>query len=127
MRFAGILFSILMGFISIGCSSGFGLKDLSPWASLGDPVKGREIYVNYCIHCHGADGKGALGIRLVPPPADLSSDAVQSRLARTLFSRIHGGTPSIAMGAWTRALSDDDIWDVLDYVRTLRDGKASRP
>ncbi len=128
MRLAGIVLSLLMGIISIGCSSGFGLKDLSPWASLGDPVNGREVYVNHCIRCHGADGKGSPGIKLVPPPADLSSDAVQSRLAHTLFRRIHGGKPNTAMGAWKGALSDDDdIWDVLDYVRTLRDGKASQP
>jgi mono/diheme cytochrome c family protein len=128
MRLAGIVLSLLMGIISVGCASGFGLKDLSPWASLGDPVNGRAIYVNHCIQCHGADGKGSPGITLVPPPADLSSDAVQSRLAHTLFRRIHGGKPNTAMGAWKGALADDgDIWDVLDYVRTLRDAKASQP
>jgi mono/diheme cytochrome c family protein len=115
-----------MGTILSGCASGFGLKDLSPWASLGDPVKGREIYVNTCIRCHGADVKGSPGSSLVPPPADLSSDAVQSRRALTLFSRIHGGKPNTAMGAWKHELSDDDIWDVLDYVRILRDGKTSQ-
>jgi len=128
MRLAGIVLSLLMGILSVGCSGCFGLKDLSPWASLGDPVNGREVYVNHCIRCHGADGKGSPGTTLVPPPADLSSDAVQSRLAHTLFSRIHGGKPNTAMGAWKGALSDDgDIWDVLDYVRTLRDRKASQP
>jgi mono/diheme cytochrome c family protein len=127
MRLAGIVLSLLMGIISIGCASGFGLKDLSPWASLGDPVNGREIYVNSCMQCHGADGKGSPGNKRVPPPADLSSDAVQSRLAHTLYRRIHGGKPDTAMGAWKHALSDDEIWDVLDYVRTLRDGKSSQP
>ena len=128
MRLAGIVLSLLMGIISVGCSSGFGLKDLSPWASLGDPVNGREIYVNHCIRCHGSDGKGSPGNTLVPPPADLSSDAVQSRLAHTLFKRVHGGKPSTAMGAWKGVLADDDdIWDVLDYVRTLRNGNNTQP
>ena len=34
-----------------------------------------------------------------------------------------GGAPSAAtaMGAWSGALSDDEIWDVLAYVRTFRE------
>jgi len=40
MRLAGIVLSLLMGILSVGCSGCFGLKDLSPWASLGDPVNG---------------------------------------------------------------------------------------
>ena len=34
--------------------------------------------------------------------------------------RIHDGKPNTAMGAWSYALSDDEIWVVLAYVRTLR-------
>jgi mono/diheme cytochrome c family protein len=98
---------------------GVGLKDLPAAAGAGDPVSGREIYVNTCLRCHGIDGKGSLAINLVPPPADLSSPAVQNRLDGTLFRRIHGGKPNTAMGAWKHSLSDDEIWDVLAYVRTL--------
>jgi mono/diheme cytochrome c family protein len=83
-----------------------------------DTVSGREIYVNTCIRCHGIDGKGAMGMQFVPPPADLTSDAVQNRLDATLFKRIHDGKANTAMGAWKYALSDDEIWDVLAYIRT---------
>jgi mono/diheme cytochrome c family protein len=111
----------------LGFSGAVGLKDL-PAATRGeDPVSGREIYVNTCIRCHGIDGKGALGIRLVPPPADLSSPAVQDRLDGTLFRRIHEGKPNTAMGAWKHTLSDDEIWDVLAYVRTLGVGHNAQP
>jgi mono/diheme cytochrome c family protein len=127
MRFAGIVLSLLIGTIAVGSSGSMGLKDRPPWVGVGDPVKGREIYINNCMRCHGTDGKGSPGVSLVPPPADLGSDAVQSRFTSTLFRSIHGGKPNTAMGAWKHALSDDDIWDVLDYVRTLRDGKASQP
>ena len=100
--------------------SNIGVKDLTAFPKGGDPVSGREIYVNTCIRCHGIDGKGALGIKLVPPPADLTSSAVQDRLDGTLFRRIHEGKPNTAMGAWKHSLSDEEIWDVLAYVRTLR-------
>lgn len=110
--------AMLAGLFGLGFSN-LGVKELAVTARGGDPVSGREIYVNTCIRCHGIDGKGALGIKLVPPPADLTSLTVQSRLDGTLFRRIHEGKPNTAMGAWKHALSDEEIWDILAYVRTF--------
>lgn len=111
----GLLASLLgLGFDQIG------VKELTATGQGGDPVTGREIYVNTCILCHGIDGKGVRGLKFVPPPADLTSLAVQSRLDGSLFRRIHDGKPNTVMGAWKHALSDEEIWDVLAYVRTLR-------
>lgn len=120
MRIAGIALSVLVGIISAGFGGGGGLKDLPVPAKPYDEVSGREIYTNICIRCHGIDGKGAMGIQLVPKPADLTSPAIQGRLDASLFKRIHDGKPNTAMGAWSTALSDDEIWDVLAYVRTFR-------
>ena len=53
-------------------------------------------------------------------PTDLTSPAVQDRTDASLFKRIHDGKANTAMGAWSYALSDDEIGDVLAYVRTLR-------
>jgi mono/diheme cytochrome c family protein len=107
--------------------SNIGLKDLPASGKGGDPVSGREIYVNTCIRCHGTDGKGALGVKLVPPPADFTSLVVQSRLDGTLFRRIHEGKPNTAMGAWKHSLSDEEIWDVLAYVRTVGAESGGQP
>jgi len=32
---------------------------------------------------------------------------------------VHDGKQNTAMGAWREALTDDEIWDALAYVRTL--------
>ena len=122
-----VLCAVLAGTSAVGFSN-LGVKELtaSP-AKGGDPVSGREIYVNTCIRCHGIDGKGAMGIKLVPPPADLTSVAVQSRLDGTLFRRIHEGKPNTAMGAWKHSLSDEEIWDVLAYVRTFEVESGGQP
>ncbi len=118
--------AVLAGMSGLGFSN-LGVKELAVTAKGGDPVSGREIYVNTCIRCHGIDGKGALGIKLVPPPADLTSLTVQSRLDGTLFRRIHEGKPNTAMGAWKHALSDEEIWDVLAYVRTFGVESGGQP
>ena len=119
MRAVGIIFSVVIGIVSVGFGGG-GLKDLPASGKEYDAVTGREIYSNTCIRCHGIDGKGAMGLQLVPKPADLTSPGIQSRLDASLFKRIHDGKPNTAMGAWSTALSDDEIWDVLACVRTLK-------
>lgn len=127
MRAIGVGLALLIGILSAGFAGGVGLKDLTTAGKGGDSVSGREIYVNTCIRCHGIDGTGVQSVRLVPAPADLSSPAVQNRLDGTLFKRIHEGKPNTAMGAWKHALSDEEIWDVLAYVRTLGTGSDARP
>ncbi len=127
MRVIGIGLALLTGILSAGFAGGVGLKDLTSAGKGGDSVSGREIYVNTCIRCHGIDGTGVQSVRLVPAPADLTSSAVQNRLDGTLFKRIHEGKPNTAMGAWKHALSDEEIWDVLAYVRTLGVGTDARP
>lgn len=58
-------------------------------------------------------------MKFTPPVADLTSPAVQGKLDARLCKSVHDGKPNAAMGAWREALSDDEIWDVLAYVRTL--------
>ena len=127
MRLTNTGLGLVIAIVSTGFAGGAGVKDLAAVTKEGDSVSGREIYANTCIRCHGIDGKGAQGIKLVPPPADLGSSAVQNRLDGSLFKRIHEGKPNTAMGAWKHALSDDEIWDVLAYVRTLGVGSEEKP
>ncbi len=82
-------------------------------------VNGRIIYATICIRCHGIDEKGQEGVALMPPAADLTSPAVQRKLDAGLFKSVHDGRRNTAMGSWREVLSNDEIWDVLAYVRTL--------
>ncbi|HEY5626752.1 MAG TPA: cytochrome c [Nitrospira sp.] len=92
-----------------------------------DLSKGKSLYTELCVTCHGLDGRGAGSIHLNPPPADLTSSDVQSKLNAGLFKSIHDGRKNTAMGAWKYAMSDEDIHDVIMYVRTLSGGGAALP
>jgi len=97
------------------------------WADIDAFVRGREIYENVCVVCHGVDGRGTgqMAAGLSHPPADLTShfhtgpgdgDAY-------LFWRVSEGgvvepfrSMGSAMPAFKDLLSEDERWDVLTYV-----------
>ncbi len=93
----------------------------------GDLSRGKNVYMDVCMVCHGLDGRGAASVKLNPPPADLTSAAVQGKLDAGLFKSIHDGRKNTAMGSWKYALSDEEIHDVIAYVRTLGGGAGSLP
>lgn len=111
--------SLLIGTALLAFAGGGGLKDLTVTPAQHDVVSGKIIYSTICIRCHGLDGRGEGQMKFTPPVADLTSPAVQSKLDAGLFKSVHDGRANTAMGAWREVLSDDEIWDVLAYVRTL--------
>lgn len=94
----------------------------------GDPAKGKRKYHEYCIPCHGREGKGdgtrAQIEQLDPRPRNhTDGNYMNSRADVQLFKTIKEGgkatTFSHIMPQWKHILSDDDIWDVLAHVRSL--------
>ncbi len=106
-----------------------GLFLMAPVHSSGgaELAKGKSIYMEVCKACHGLDGTGSETMRLHPPAADLTSAGVQEKLDAGLFKAIHDGRKNTAMGAWKYTLSDEEIHDVIAYVRTLGGGAAALP
>lgn len=75
-----------------------------------------------CSVCHSDDGRGQtpLGQALYPRVADLTSKRVQSYSDRELFWIIKNGIRLTGMPAFGQVESPDHIWDLVNYVRTLR-------
>jgi mono/diheme cytochrome c family protein len=115
----GVAVLVFAGITGLGYAGGPSLKDLNVSQPERDVLSGRVIYSTTCIRCHGVDGKGDGQMKFTPPAADLTSLAVQGKLDARLFKSVHDGRTNTAMGAWREALTDDEIWDVLAYVRTL--------
>jgi cbb3-type cytochrome c oxidase subunit III len=81
---------------------------------------GRRLYTQFCANCHGPTGKGdgsSAGPGAAPP--DLT-DALwdYGSTDGEIYGVIHDGT-SNEMGAYGERIKDTDIWNLVNYIRTL--------
>ena len=83
-----------------------------------DLQEGKRLYGEYCRFCHGEQGKGH-AFNVTPPPADLTSPAVQRKSDIELAQTIHEGERGTAMGSWKWALSKEEKQQILLYIRWL--------
>jgi len=76
-----------------------------------------------CAFCHGQDGKTPtdVGLAMYPRAPSLASPEVQQWSDAELFWIIRNGNRFTGMGAFGKTLSDSQIWDLVRYVRSLRD------
>lgn len=88
--------------------------------------RGRSIFMRNCSGCHGVDGRGAgRGAPVVePPPRNLTDPAFHAqRTDEQLVFVLRNGKGN--MPPFGFILSDQQLQDVLAYLRTLP--KASAP
>ena len=83
----------------------------------GDPAMGRAIYRGRCSNCHGRVGEGGIGTALSSP--DFQLMASDDLIVRTIVE----GRRNAGMPSW-KTLRDQDISDVLAFIRTWRDEGA---
>jgi mono/diheme cytochrome c family protein len=91
-----------------------------------DAAKGKAAFDQYCVSCHGSSGKGdgSAGAALNPKPKDLSNKAYASGLKDDYLKKlIKEGGPAVGksplMPPMGSALKDDDVKNVIAYVRSL--------
>lgn len=77
---------------------------------------GQERFRKLCVPCHGpaGDGKGSQAASLAKPPADLTKISDQYTDYH-LFLQIRMGRGGMPM--WRSHMDDNEIWDVVNYVR----------
>jgi len=114
-----ILTIMLISISIIGVSA-----SISTAEDKGDAAKGKETYNNTCTACHGPEGKGdgVASAALDPKPRDLSNGEYVSTLSNEhLYKVISEGGASVGlsplMAAWGGVLSEQDIWNVIAYIR----------
>lgn len=82
---------------------------------------GAEVFRTNCATCHGTEGHGdgPAGQSLNPRPRNLAS--IQAAAGDDfLFWRIHEGKPGTSMVAWKGILTDEQIWQAVSFIRTLK-------
>ena len=75
-----------------------------------------------CAACHGLDGRtpSDIGRAMYPHASDLGSVSVQQWSDEELFWIVKHGIRLTGMPGFGRNMSDDEIWPLVAYIRTLR-------
>ena len=97
----------------------------SSWAvgqtTRGNPKEGQAVYRQYCLRCHGEtlDGKGPEAQYLIVQPATFQSQSLLAKTDWELLITISNGTLFTPMHGFRGRLSDQQMLDVLSYIRSM--------
>ena len=98
-------------------------REANPVAVNGQVLaKGKDIYKSKCQKCHGATGIGN-GPDADPKkkPGNLTDSSRASRNPDgVMFYKVWNGRKEPKMPSMRSEMSRDDVWTVIQYVKTLR-------
>ena len=124
-RFAAAILSLILGVLFMFTVA---YAQNAPEAS----EKGKAVYDNSCAHCHGIEGRGdgSAAENLLPKPRDFTRGLYKIRSTESgelptdqdLFNIITEGMPGSSMPEWETALSANERWEVVAYIKTFHDG-----
>ena len=92
-------------------------------------ARGGALYAENCAICHGDTGRGdgLAGIALNPRPADFRVHLAAGHTDGQLFDWMTNGFPGTAMPKFKDQLSEEDRWNVLNYIQQSFGPGASPP
>ncbi len=95
----------------------------SPLPATPDHVAhGKALFEINCATCHGAtgEGNGPTAYQPIIPPANLTAGQPTERTDGYIYETIRGG--GIVMPAYGDAMSANERWEVVLFVRSLQHG-----
>ena len=98
-------------------------------AKISNPVEatpeslaaGKQVYQRYCASCHGTSAQGGSGSDISAPAADLTDKEWKhgSTDGEIYFVIKNGVPPELNMEPWGDRIKDPDIWNLVNYLRSL--------
>jgi mono/diheme cytochrome c family protein len=91
-------------------------------ANASSIAAGKKLYDTQCASCHGPTGKGdgKGGALLKPTPADFTDEEWKHGATDgDLFTTIRDGVKQTGMAAYGSRIPARDIWNLVNYLRTL--------
>jgi cytochrome c oxidase cbb3-type subunit II len=91
-------------------------------ASTAALARGKRIYQDFCINCHGpiGDGKGPAAKNVYPPPLNFTTlrrHLVENRYIGGIFYyQIMNGITGTGMPYFKKHLESEKIWDLANYL-----------
>ena len=129
-----------LGLVALGAGAGLALPPLAidayPTTYLRPSVayhaasiaSGAALYRERCAACHGATGAGDGPARLTlpRPPVDLRAHHTAQHTAGDLFWWLTNGIPAAGMPGFASQLTEEQRWDVINFLRALSAAYAAR-
>lgn len=83
-------------------------------------LRGAGAYELSCVLCHGAPGRPQAPFSLaMTPPTPSLAPKVAEWSDQQLFWIVHEGVKYTAMPAWPAASREDEVWDMVIFLRAL--------
>jgi mono/diheme cytochrome c family protein len=106
-------------------------KIKNPVASTPESIAaGQKQFQSLCAGCHGKDAKGGITISVIEDrggnqPPDLTDDTWDHGSSDgEIFTVVKKGiAPDFFMAPWDGRISDDEIWSMVNYIKSLSQKK----
>lgn len=115
------------GAVGIAARLGAGNQQNPPAQSARAVGDRRIAFAGSCSVCHGANGTGTglFGQATYPPATDLTSHDAKEKSDAELFWIIKHGLSFTGMPAFGQQYSDQAVWSLVSYLRTLQSNPAA--
>lgn len=82
--------------------------------------KGKGIFAQYCVSCHGEDGKAEVPAGQAVKAANLTVSTIDQTDGELHWKLLEGKGAMLKIS--TYGISDEDGWHLINYIRTLAQG-----
>ena len=109
------------GRIAFGQENSEAAKQKNPVAATAESIAAGKKLFSKCASCHGANGQGGAGNDLVPAAPSLVDGKWQhGSTDGEIFNNIKNGVPpEFNMVGFKDQLKDEDIWNLVNYIRSI--------